>query len=248
MKLYWPMAITLESHYGRPDDPRQEWTYDACRTLEEARHQFDIWEKDYGCKIVKRWIDVRETGKPDTVIDEHVHFGRVKDLWAGFTQARFNPMTEGLEDTWGAFPVCTTKIGILIWFEQTFHVNVKEQLLNHEDEVWSNGNRFRIVKHARYPEYRIWNIGSMTEGYLPLCKKKQVQPFDGGEEIDTDTLLAIRTDGAQEILDAIGYGPETSKEMEAYIRAVANGETENTDGRIVAKMHFAIPWMKEIGF
>ena len=52
--------------------------------------------------------------------------------------------------------------------------------------------------------YQIWNIGEFIDGYLPLCKLKQIQPFEGCTEIETDTLKAIKVDGAQKILNAIG--------------------------------------------
>ena len=53
--------------------------------------------------------------------------------------------------------------------------------------------------------YMIWNIGTnMVDGYLPLCRLKAAQPFQGGREIEVDTLKAIKVDGAQIILDVIG--------------------------------------------
>lgn len=55
---------------------------------------------------------------------------------------------------------------------------------------------FRIVDSVP-PGYEVWNIGSrhMPEGYLPLCRRSAVQPFPGGEAINVETLLAIKTDG-----------------------------------------------------
>lgn len=32
----------------------------------------------------------------------------------------------------------------------------------------------------------------MADGYLPLCRLKMIQPFDGVREVETDTLKAIR--------------------------------------------------------
>ena len=58
--------------------------------------------------------------------------------------------------------------------------------------------------------YTVWNIGHPVAGeYLPLCRLSQHQPFPGGQSIDVDSLKAIRCDGAQTILDALGYGPGT---------------------------------------
>ena len=54
--------------------------------------------------------------------------------------------------------------------------------------------------------YTVWNIGCksngghMTDGYLPLCRMKRDQPFEGGRAIEPDTLKAIKIEGAQTIL------------------------------------------------
>ena len=53
--------------------------------------------------------------------------------------------------------------------------------------------------------YTVWNIGHPVAGeYLPLCRMSKYQPFPGGRSIDVDSLKAIRCDGAQTILDAVG--------------------------------------------
>lgn len=246
-KLYWPVAIIIQHHDFGPDDFRKQWTYSACRTLEKAREQFDIWEK-HGMKLVKKMVKVQTETNNTELAESHVHFGRVKDLWSSLADVSIDPDTECFTEPWGEFCVGTHREEIWHWFEDEFNVSVAEQLLGHEDEVWDGQNRFLIVKDPCYPAYRIWNIGSnMVDGYLPLCKLKQVQPFEGGMEIEPDTLRAIRTDGAQTILRAIGFGPETSEEMEAYIRDVANGVTKERYGYAAARMHMAIPWMKQIG-
>ncbi len=43
------------------------------------------------------------------------------------------------------------------------------------------------------PGYQRWNIGKHhPEGWIPLCKHKHLQPFEGAREIETDTLKTIR--------------------------------------------------------
>lgn len=42
---------------------------------------------------------------------------------------------------------------------------------------------------------------------------------------EPDTLKAMKCDGAQVILDAIGFGPQTSDAMQKYI--AKNGKKEN---------------------
>ena len=59
--------------------------------------------------------------------------------------------------------------------------------------------------------YIIWNIGdNAPEGYLPFCRLSARQPFPGGRTIETDTLRALKCDGWDIILDAIGFGPGNS--------------------------------------
>ena len=71
--------------------------------------------------------------------------------------------------------------------------------------------------------YTVWNIGHPVAGeYLPLCRLSQHQPFPGGQSIDVDSLKAIRCDGAQTILDAVGYGPGTLEEMERFVEKNKN--------------------------
>lgn len=45
-----------------------------------------------------------------------------------------------------------------------------------------------------FPEgYIVWNVGEYhaPTGYIPLCKLKKEQYFDGGKAIETDSLLAL---------------------------------------------------------
>ena len=248
MKLYWPEAIVIQQHGAATEDFRRIWSTGYFRTLGKARKHIDVWEKS-GMKIIKWMIKAQEleTNSMD-LVDSHVHFGRVKDLWSSLADVSIDPETECLTHPWSDFCVGTHREEIWHWFELEFNVSVAEQLLGHEDEVWDGKNRFLIVKNPCYPAYRIWNIGSnMVDGYLPLCRLKQKQPFEGGMEIEPDTLHAIRTDGAQIILRAIGFGPETSEEMEEYIQDVADGVTKDRYGYAAARMHMAIPWMKEVG-
>ena len=78
-------------------------------------------------------------------------------------------------------------------------------------------HEFELVDSVPFG-YIIRNIGkNMIDGYLPLCRLSDRQPFPGGRSIETNTLKAIKVDGAQTILAAAGCGPNTVKEVEAYI-------------------------------
>lgn len=96
--------------------------------------------------------------------------------------------------------------------------------------------------------YSIWNILSknMPDGYLPLCRLSSRQPFPGGRNIDTESLKAIKVEGAQIILDAVGGGEQTVKEMEAYIACHQNAKPDTWAHAQVERMKKALPIMRQI--
>jgi len=100
---------------------------------------------------------------------------------------------------------------------------------------------FEVIEKVPYG-YQIWNIGkNMVEGYLPFCRLLAQQPFAGGRSIETDTLKAMKVDGAQIILDAVGYGPCTIKEMEDHIAKYSKRKPHECN-----KIKAALPYMKQI--
>lgn len=107
------------------------------------------------------------------------------------------------------------------------------------------GHVFEIVEEVP-PGYMIWNIGkNMIDGYLPLCRLSERQPFPGGRSIDADTLKAIKIDGAQDILAAVGWGEETLEEMERYVKRYRNSKTERVRF-LIERYEKAIPIMRKI--
>lgn len=106
---------------------------------------------------------------------------------------------------------------------------------------------FRLVD--RIPlGYIIWNIGKhhMPEGYLPLCRLSLFQPFPGGRNIEVETLRAMKFDGAHIILDAIGYGPQTPEEMEAFIKKHNAAKPRSGLYAEVRRMKRALPLMRQL--
>ena len=77
---------------------------------------------------------------------------------------------------------------------------------------------------------------------------KDEQQIEGGMEVDTDSLKAIRMEGAQIILEAIGWGgPDTVKTMERYIKRYQNSKSMYVMRR-VARYRAALPYMRSIKF
>lgn len=95
--------------------------------------------------------------------------------------------------------------------------------------------------------YEIWNIGKhMPDGYLPFCRLASHQPFPGGRTIETDTLKAVKIEGAQIILEAIGYGQNTVKDMEQYLKRHKNAKPDTFAYAQVKRIRKALPIMKQI--
>ena len=76
--------------------------------------------------------------------------------------------------------------------------------------------------------YTVWNIGCksngghMTDGYLPLCRLKREQPFEGGRAIEPDTLKAIKIEGADKVMKAFSLGFNTQEKMVFYAKRFRN--------------------------
>lgn len=106
---------------------------------------------------------------------------------------------------------------------------------------------FEVVDTC-WPPYRIWNIGeNMIEGYLPLCRPAYVQPFPGGQDIDPNSLKAVRIDGAQTILKAVRHGLYTAKDMETFIsRYKDTAKPGSSDYADIRQYEAAIPLMKQV--
>ena len=114
--------------------------------------------------------------------------------------------------------------------------------------IKSGEHVFEIVDRVPYG-YTIWNIGkNMVDGYLPLCRLKAVQPFQGGREIEVDTLKAIKVDGAQIILEAVGGGQNTPEQMEAYIKRYRNAKPGTWSYKQVRRMIAALPIMRKFAW
>ena len=112
--------------------------------------------------------------------------------------------------------------------------------------ITNNGDFFEIVENAPLG-YEIWNIGeNIVDGYLPFCRIAKNQTFAGGRNIETDTLKAVKCDGAQIILDAISSGIDTIPKMEKYIVRYKNAKPGSYAHARVQKIKKALPFMREI--
>lgn len=106
--------------------------------------------------------------------------------------------------------------------------------------ITSGKDTFELVDFIPYG-YHIWNIGkNMIDGYLPLV---QLGGYDGYQVVGVKK--AIRIDGAQTILNAIGYGEETIQEMEDYISKYKDSK-EVIKIMQIDKYKKALPIMKKI--
>jgi hypothetical protein len=107
------------------------------------------------------------------------------------------------------------------------------------------GDVFEIVD--RIPKgYLIWNIGNnMLEGYLPLCR--YVNP-GSSFRIDGNSLKAIKCEGAQVVLKAVGAGYETIEDMRQCIEENANAAFGSVESRDRELCIAAMPYMEELNW
>lgn len=109
--------------------------------------------------------------------------------------------------------------------------------------ITSGNHTFEIVEIVP-AGYEIWNIGkNMVDGYLQICE------FTDGRNVNTGTLKAIKIDGAQTILAAIGFSTATNtvEGMERYIKRYRNAK----GGWSMLKrdkMMAALPFLRQVKF
>lgn len=110
-------------------------------------------------------------------------------------------------------------------------------------EIITDGvNTFEVVDYVPLG-YQIWNIGkNMVDGYLPLCRA-----IPGTYAVEPDTLKAIKVEGAEKVLAAIGGGQNTVKAMERYIARYKNAQPGSWPHRQIQRMQEALPIMKQLG-
>ena len=102
-------------------------------------------------------------------------------------------------------------------------------------------DKYEFVLTDKVPfGYRIWGIGkNMISGYLPFVK---TGGYDGCQ-VDTKKMFAIKINGAQTVLDAVGYGPDTIIKMSAFI---SRYDQTGCMQASVDRMKKAIPIIKRI--
>lgn len=124
---------------------------------------------------------------------------------------------------------------------------------NKIDFIEENG--ILTVEHLTFPTYHfeivdavplgysIWNISGMPEGYLPLCRLSSHQPFEGAQNIEEETLKAIKCEGANEMIRAAGCGFGTLAKAEAFLKKHLGNKRKMYElNRICA----AISYMREL--
>ena len=92
--------------------------------------------------------------------------------------------------------------------------------------------------------HKIWNIGAhMPDGYLPLI----VTGGYDGCQVGVNNLIAVKTEGAQEILRATCHGcGRTVSDMEEYISKHGDAKANSYEHEVVAQMKTALPYMRKI--
>lgn len=108
------------------------------------------------------------------------------------------------------------------------------------EKIISGNHEFEVVDFVPYG-YKVWNIGkNMIDGYLPLVL---TGGYDGCQVIGVKK--AVKIEGAQTILEAIGNGQNTIQEMENYIKEYSDSNEEIKINQI-KRFEKALPIMRQI--
>ena len=86
----------------------------------------------------------------------------------------------------------------------------------------------------------------MPAGYLPLCRVKQIQPFDGCTEIITHALKATKIEAAQDILAVACCGATTLQKMREYVQKNIGAKPESYARYMAEKIKKILPDVEEI--
>ena len=113
--------------------------------------------------------------------------------------------------------------------------------------VFSTDGRYRFQIVDECPlGYHVWNIpANSIPGYLPFCRLNSYQRFTGGQQVDTETLKAVRCDHAEEIIDATTMGYYTPQDIETALARVKAGKSNLLEFTI-KKLKTALPYMKAL--
>jgi hypothetical protein len=115
-----------------------------------------------------------------------------------------------------------------------------------EDKIVYGNNTFTIVNEV--PDgYKIWNIGPyMLKGFVPLCRLRQDFLQKGLYVIEKDCLLAIKSEGSDKIMAAIGGGYHTVALMEKFLSDNPEPKKDSWEAKQVSRINEALPYMKKI--
>lgn len=115
-----------------------------------------------------------------------------------------------------------------------------------EDKIVYGKNTFTIVNEV--PDgYKIWNIGPyMLKGFIPLCRLKQELLQKGLYVIEKDCLLAIKSEGSDKIMAAIGGGYHTVALMEKFLSDNPKPQEDSWEAKQILRIKAALPYMRKI--
>ena len=109
---------------------------------------------------------------------------------------------------------------------------------------------YRVHTKAPSGNYFVWNIGAHApKGYVPFCRIKS-GPYKWSRNVDMDSLVAVPSEGADVIMAAIGFGPDTSEGMREFIKEGERHPVSNTGKYaewILDRMRKAIPYLEAMG-
>lgn len=106
---------------------------------------------------------------------------------------------------------------------------------------------FTVTDHIP-KNFSVWPVNTdwLPDGYVPLCELSESQPFEGAQQINTNTLKLIRTDGVKEIMRAAVRGYGTLEKAKKLLSRIQDGKKRKVRCDTVLIVKAALPFMEAL--
>lgn len=131
-------------------------------------------------------------------------------------------------------------------------IDLKNRKITIENGVITSEDRFeptyqfQIVDSVPFG-YEVWHAHVIPGEYLPLCRLSKYQRFEGGRQVDTENLKAIKCDGVEVLLDAVFYGIGTLEKAEEIVSRYQKHERKpKYKAEQLKRAKAALPYLRQI--
>ena len=127
----------------------------------------------------------------------------------------------------------------------TRKITIEDGVITSEDR-FNPTYKFEIVDHVPLG-FEIWNVHVIPGEYLPLCRLSKYQRFEGGRQVEVETLKAIKCDGVEVMLRAASLGIRTLEQAEKIVNRYAKYERKpKYKAEELKRAKAALPYMQKL--